>query len=800
MSHQSKYRLANGSLFVWTGALLIVSWTTSALGKPVPADEKAPLNSRVLRSCFAINTHFWQNQPLEELDLVEDIGATWIRDEGNWSGEDAEPGVYNRGELRKLERWVNEAHRRGFKVMVHLGSTYQGLRRPDAYAKYAGLVAARLRGKVQAYHGPNEPYGPFLETFSPEIAHTMDHWTMEGESPWYLWLEKHSELIRKAADAIYQADPAAIMLPEGVDVFRHPSDVFFKHHRWMFEADLGNNVSGLTIHPYTTIDVEGVGFVGDAPPEITALAQPIGEKKDYPYLNKDGLVSLGNAMQTLRDTAKKTTGRAFDVWINEWGYLPRGSVSEETAGAYLVRMVLVGFANNARIVAWHNLRDMRDGPYGLVDNQMRKRPAYFAYRTMARTIGDLYLQKYVYGSPTATKGLQAYLFGNNDCKVLVVWNIDNIERDVRVDGLLAGAMITNLFGEELTVEIAKDMAILTVDGKPQYVVGVSEDIRITETPRPSPDWGTGWKGRPDVPNATVVPTVTAMPKSSPRTQLQTPVSLVAPISGSTMTIGRRVGRPSIEADHESLILDSEGLGFVGLNFYDDGQVSLARGGGNVGVGTSRSKATLQVERSQDATTFLVINNPYPKRGQYKGDAGTGIQFKGYRDYPHETEAARIESKYVNGHPDGVVVIGDLRFHTSESWGQVQERMRITYSGNVGIGTDTPRAKLEVNGSVKAQNVVTGIVNIAPDDTAPDVSRGGVFVTAANTKATAITDLAHATVGQIVRIIGGSNINPITIADDGQFTLTKPWTAYKNDVLTLLVLSVDHYVELSRTDN
>lgn len=218
------------------------------------------------------------------------------------------------------------------------------------------------------------------------------------------------------------------------------------------------------------------------------------------------------------------------------------------------------------------------------------------------------------------------------------------------------------------------------------------------------------------------------------------------------------------------------------------------------MGTSRPGATLQVERSQDATTFLVINNPYPKRGQYKGNAGTGIQFKGYRNYPHETEAARIESKYVSGHPDGVVVIGDLRFHTSESWGQVQERMSITYAGNVGIGTDVPRAKLEVNGSVKAQNVVTAIVNIAPDDTTPDVSCGGVFVTAANTKATAITDLAHATVGQIVRIIGGSNINPITIADDGKFTLTKLWTAHKNDVLTLLVLGVDHYVELSRTNN
>lgn len=576
MSHHSDDRLLNRTVLVLAGVILILACTGQAWGQEAPAGGKDPLNTRVFRSCFGIMMHFWQNQPLEEIAMVEDIGATWIRGEGNWSGEDADPAVYS---TRKLERWVNEAHRRGLKVMVHLGSTHEGLRRPDDYAKYAGLVAKKLRGKVQAYHGPNEPYGPFLETFSPELQHQMAMWTVEGESQWRGWIEKHSELVRKAADAIHEADPQAIMLPEGVDVWRHPSDVFFTHHRWMFEAGLGDNVSGMTGHPYTGKDIEGVGFVRAMPPEITAMGQPAGAKKDYPYFDEQGRVSLGDVMQTLRDEAKKATGRDFEIWLNEWSYLP-GWVggNQEIRGAYLVRMFMVGFANNARIIVWHNMRDMRDGPYGLVDNQMNKRPPYFAYRTMSRTIGDMYLLKYVHGSPTATKGVQAYLFGKDDQKVLVVWNIDNTQRNAKVDGIRPGARIVDTFGKEAGADSVGGVVSLVVDGKPQYIVGVADDVSVTDQTK----------------SVAVEPAR----KRPARTKLGPPVEIPAPVMGSTLTVGRKTGRSSIKAANESLIIDSEGLGFVGLNFYDDGDVSLASGGGNVGVGTAKPASTLEVTRSQ----------------------------------------------------------------------------------------------------------------------------------------------------------------------------------------------------------
>ena len=762
-------------------ALAIVGCGAAVCGQEAVEAPAKPLNTRLFRSCLGINTHFWQNQPLSEMDYVEDIGATWIRDEALWEGIEVERGVYNTSWAQK---WIDEAHRRGLKIIAHAGTRnrlYENPFDPDAYARCAAVLAKAVRGKVQAYHTVNEPYGPFLETYSPEIHHTLDHWVVEGESQWRLWIEKHSELVRKTADAIHEVDPNAIVLPEGVDVFSHPSDVFFAHHRWMFEAGLGEHVSGLTVHPYTGMGIEGGRFIGGAPPEITALKMPAGMEKDCPYMDENGRVSLGAALQKLRDDAKKATGRDVDVWINEWGYPPHYvNDSHDTMSAYLVRMYLVGFANNARIVAWHNLRDQHDGPYGLLDNAMKKRPTYFAYKTMSRTIGDLYLLRHIHGAPMATKGVQAYLFGKDDRRILVVWNIDNAERAVKVGAVEPEARIVDIYGKE-TAAAAVDGAVqLTVDGKPQYIVGVADAVSLTDE--------------------TVAVAAAPMPKPAVNTELTAPAEIPAPVWGNTLTLGRKTGRASVKAADESLILDSEGLGFVGLNFYDDGDVSLARGGGNVGVGTSRPDSPLHVRRSQDATTFLEINNPYPRRGPYEANAGTGIKFTGYRDYPHDTEAARIESKYISGHPKGVVIVGDLRFHTSATWGQVEERMRITYEGDVGIGTESPASKLEVSGNVKAANYISTVVTVAADETAPDVAAAGVLVTSANTKQTAIAELKNASVGQTVRIIGGSDTNPSTIADGGKFSLSAPWTANKNDVLTLLVLAADNYVELGRVDN
>jgi hypothetical protein len=95
---------------------------------------------------------------------------------------------------------------------------------------------------------------------------------------------------------------------------------------------------------------------------------------------------------------------------------------------------------------------------------------------------------------------------------------------------------------------------------------------------------------------------------------------------------------------------------------------------------------------------------------------------------------------------------------------------------------------------------TSITTIAADDTTPDVSANNLFVTSANTGATAITDLDNPVAGQQVTICGGSDTNSSTIGDSGNFNLTGAFTASADDCITLLVQADNDYVELYRVNN
>jgi hypothetical protein len=91
------------------------------------------------------------------------------------------------------------------------------------------------------------------------------------------------------------------------------------------------------------------------------------------------------------------------------------------------------------------------------------------------------------------------------------------------------------------------------------------------------------------------------------------------------------------------------------------------------------------------------------------------------------------------------------------------------------------------------------VTIDADVTAPSVSVHTSLVTSANTKATAITDIADKKAGQIIRIKCGSVTNASSIASGGNFVLTSNWTPTSvGDELTLEVRADLKLVEYNRT--
>jgi hypothetical protein len=105
---------------------------------------------------------------------------------------------------------------------------------------------------------------------------------------------------------------------------------------------------------------------------------------------------------------------------------------------------------------------------------------------------------------------------------------------------------------------------------------------------------------------------------------------------------------------------------------------VIRDSGNVGIGTNSPARKLEVSQTGDA--FINI------RGSYSNNSG--IIFS---DIDLNGDSCAIR----NDREDNA-----LWFSTN---GINNERMRITSGGNVGIGTDSPTTKLDVNGGVKVLN-------------------------------------------------------------------------------------------------
>ncbi|MGB9939417.1 hypothetical protein [Methanosarcina sp.] len=113
--------------------------------------------------------------------------------------------------------------------------------------------------------------------------------------------------------------------------------------------------------------------------------------------------------------------------------------------------------------------------------------------------------------------------------------------------------------------------------------------------------------------------------------------------------------------------------------------------GKVGIGTTNPQRQLHISKSNDNDVHcLMLQNS--KRG---GDTSVSLDFQTYGGSDAPTSSLRAIDEDWSSH---------LVFLTKEPGkdkNKLIERLRITNDGNVGIGTTDPSEKLEVNGTVKA---------------------------------------------------------------------------------------------------
>jgi hypothetical protein len=123
--------------------------------------------------------------------------------------------------------------------------------------------------------------------------------------------------------------------------------------------------------------------------------------------------------------------------------------------------------------------------------------------------------------------------------------------------------------------------------------------------------------------------------------------------------------------------------------------------GKVGIGTTSPVTKLAIASAVSGYTAMQTFDETGNNGV--NSMGIDFRFGGSAGFPWGS-GVRIEAK----RPSTSAAF-DLAFHTYGS-SALAERMRITSTGNVGIGTTNPQSKLAVNGTITAREVkvtVTG---------------------------------------------------------------------------------------------
>lgn len=384
-----------------------------AQGAPVVQDPR-----------FGVATHFnfgWDCERV--MPLIADAGLTWIRDEVFWEEVERTKGVYQVPE--KHWRWIKMAHARGLKLILILNGRnrlYEDVYDPDAYTRWAVEMATQLKDNVDCLEILNEPanFG-----FDKPYGGTWNGVEKDGSSS--PWVGKYVALINKAAPAIKAVNPKVKVIGLG-----SASPANFRQ----LAMGISPAVDGIVDHPYSYRSV----------PEII----PFASTPDT--LARDGIAvadeqgTFASLIRNYRAQSKKHHGPK-EIWLTEWGYttfephMPTlfAGFTPSAQAKYMLRRFMESMGLGVDVSIEYDFKD--DGTdvrnsehhFGIVDAELRPKPAYEALRRLTQTTATLRADESVKVNvfPTAPGTMRAYGFRDRDGRAVVaLWSAERADGDM----------------------------------------------------------------------------------------------------------------------------------------------------------------------------------------------------------------------------------------------------------------------------------------------------------------------------------------------------------------------------------
>ncbi len=317
------------------------------------------------------------------IELIEESGAKWIREDFFWARVETSKGVYKMPD--QYVGWINRLHEKGIGIAALFNTGHQGNKlyeNPfdrEAFAKAAAWFAKETKGKVEVIEILNEPNNSLF------MKHFGGVWNGKerdgGVSP---WIREYVGFVNLAAKQIKQVNPHVKVIGGGGG----PLPATYRG----IELGFAPEVDGVTWHAYSPVGV----------PEIIPYASTASIQKRDGLAVADEKGTFASAARMLREKMAKHNGPR-GIWINEWGYPtytvtnPKKSrfmgYTHSAQAKYILRRLVESLVvtDYTFVYTFTDHRpDLNDAEanFGIIDLYGNPKPSYYAYQRAARALAD----------------------------------------------------------------------------------------------------------------------------------------------------------------------------------------------------------------------------------------------------------------------------------------------------------------------------------------------------------------------------------------------------------------------------